>query len=567
MQKNPRTASKRHAQASPSEISKLRRELAAEKLAREAAERRCSELEEKVRLLTQKVDQLLKGKSQTEEFLQKKILKLEKDVAQRDAKVKKQAKTLAWFRKKVYGSTSEKAVKAGKSGAKQTPAKAKRARSRGQQPGSEGHGRTGRENIPVSERISLEIEGGCKCEHCGASYKTLPTTEESRLFEYAESLYQDVYDRRKYVSQCQCMGKRIITAPPPPKLYPRTSIGNSLWVRLIAQKFLQGIPTNRTLKELNLLGFSLAQGTVTGGFKLIADLLEPLYEQIANHCRAADLWNADETSWRMFCGSGAKWWLWVVASHDAVTYILDESRSGDVPEEFFAGCAGTLMTDRFAAYKGLDDEIRKAWCWVHVRRDFHKVLIGVPELSKWAIAWLKRITTLFVLNHERFKLWESGERRGASWDGAKSKIEKHLDRMQRCWQQELKTIGLTDEQRTILNSLRRHWEGLTLFLHDPRVPLHNNRAERLLRNAVILRKNSYGSGSPWSGELAARVFSIIQTWLINGLDPQRMLLDYFDECAKTPGRAPPDISQFLPWSMNSDRKLSAALPDGYSRPG
>ena len=39
-------------------------------------------------------------------------------------------------------------------------------------------------------------------------------------------------------------------------------------------------------------------------------------------------------------------------------------------------------------------------------------------------------------------------------------------------------------------------------------PLHNNRAERLLRQAVLLRKNSYGSGAQWSGELAAKLFSI-----------------------------------------------------------
>jgi transposase len=315
------------------------------------------------------------------------------------------------------------------------------------------------------------------------------------------------------------------------------------------------------------MGFSLSQGTVTGGFKVINGLVDALYVQIADHCRGGDLWNADETSWRVFSGSGAKWWLWMVASRDAVAYLLDETRSGDVPKKFFAGCAGTLMTDRLAAYKGLGDEILNAWCWVHVRRDFHKIMIGVPELKKWAMGWLKRIAMLFVLNHKRFELWKSQRRTGIDWDTANDKLEKHLAKMQQCWERELKTIGQEEERRTVLNSLRRHWDGLTLFMEDPRIPLHNNRAERLLRNVVILRKGSYGSGSKWSGDFAAKMFSIIQTWLINGLDPQRMLLDYFDECSKTPGRAPPNVSEFLPWSMSAERKLSAALPDGYSRPG
>jgi transposase len=565
MQARQRTPAVRHAKASPSEISRLRQELREEKLAREAAERRCADLEEKVRRLSEQVESLLKGQRQTEEYLQTRIRKLEKDVADRDRKLRKQTKQLAWFRKKVFGSTSEKAQTATEETKRE--GKKKKKKKRGQQKGSAGHGRTDRTGVPIAEVIPVEVLGGCKCEKCGTSYKMLDTAEESRLFEYAESLYQNVYERRKYVSQCQCEGKKLVTAPPPPKLYPRTSIGNSLWVRLIAQKFLQGVPTNRTLKDLSLLGFSLAEGTVTGGFKFIASLLEPLYLQIANHCRAADLWNADETSWRVFDGGGAKWWLWLVASHDAVAYILDETRSGDVPEEFFAGCSGTLMTDRFAAYKGLESDIQKAWCWVHVRRDFHKIAMGVPDLKGWATTWLKRIAKLFVLNHERFVLWEKRQRTGEEWEAATTKIRKHLARMQQYWQRELKTIGLKAEQRTVVKSLQRHWEGLTLFVEDPRIPLHNNRAERLLRNAVILRKNSYGSGSKWAGVLAAQVFSIIQTWLINGLDPQKMLLEYFDECSKTPGRAPPSLANFLPWSMSNERKLANALPAGYSRPG
>jgi transposase len=560
VQKRITTPSKRHGQASPSEVAQLREELRKERLAREAAERRCAELEAKVEELTRRVEQLLKGQNATQEMLQKKIRKLEKDVTERDKKIERQEKTLAWFRKKVYGSTTEK------KGA--GPAKRKKSKTginnRGQKPGADGHGRTDRSGVPIGDVIPLEKD--CKCEHCGKPYEKLDTTEESRLFEYVEVLYCDIYERSKYVSRCGCDGKRIITAEPPPKLYPRTNIGNSLWIKLIVQKFLQGVPTNRTLKELSLLGFSLAQGTVTGGFKMIDDLLEPLYEEIANHCRASDIWNADETMWRVFDGTRMKWWLWLVSSKDAVVYILDETRSGDVPSEFFEGCSGTLMTDRFSAYKGLDEAIQKAWCWVHVRRDFLKIAQGVPLLKAWADGWLKRIAKLFVLNHERFRLWETGQTKGQSWIEAEEKLKKHLKQMETTWQKQLKQAE-HDEQKTALNSLRRHWDGLTLFLNDPRIPLHNNRAERLLRNSVILRKNSYGSGAEWAGHFAAKIFSIFQTWLINGLDPQKMLQAYFDECSKTPGRAPPNIQTFLPWGMTEEQKLAHALPKGYSRPG
>ena len=250
-----------------------------------------------------------------------------------------------------------------------------------------------------------------------------------------------------------------------------------------------------------------------------------------------------------------------------MAYILDPSRSKKVPNEFFAGSNGTLMTDRLASYKSLHEAIRKVWCWVHQRRDFLNIYNGVKSLRRWAKRWLKRIGQLFALEHIRFKLWEQDKDNGPEWTEAQSNLNQHVESMRLCWEKELKASGLDAEQKKVLRSMKKHWEGLTFFLEDPRVPLHNNRAERLLRMAVILRKNSFGSGSAWAGELAAELFCLFQTWLINGLDPQALLLDYFDTCSKTPGRAPPIIDDFIPWKMSNERKLHFRLPDSYSRPG
>ena len=88
-----------------------------------------------------------------------------------------------------------------------------------------------------------------------------------------------------------------------------------------------------------------------------------------------------------------------------------------------------------------------------------------------------------------------------------------------------------------------------LFVSDVRIPMDNNRAERLLRGAVILRKNSYGSGSAWAGNFAAKVLTLFHTWLANGLDPQALFLDFLTECSMNPGNPPGDLSPFLPWKI------------------
>jgi transposase len=526
------------------------------------------EVRERVSELESENEKLQKNRWATEEHLRKQIRKLEKDVAERDAKIEKLNKELAWLRKKVFGDGTEK-QKPEATEATEEPSSASKAkkRNRGQQPGSEGHGPTDRSGLPVSEIIPLKLAGGCSCPDCGTPYLELATTADSLLTEIQLMLYNVMYLRFKYVSQCKCRGKKIVAGPAAPRLYPRTTLANSLWVHLIVQKFLQSIPTNRTLKELSMYGFSLSEGTVTGGFKVIDGLLERLQEEIVKHCQGADLWNADETRWRVFNADKKKWWMWLIASHDAVTYVLDPSRSSRVPAEFFAGSVGTLMTDRYSAYKALQESIQKAWCWVHVRRDILNLHLGVPSLKKWANGWLKEIALLFVLNHKRFQLFEQNKTLGVIWDQAQSAVEQQIVKLKWRWQTELRRQNLHAEQKKVLRSLKRHWDGLTLFVNDPRIPLHNNRAERLIRQSVLLRNSSFGSGSEWSGGLAAKLFGIFQTWLINGLDPQALLLDYFDECAKTPGRAPPDVSQFLPWKMSEERKSAFALPETYKRPG
>ena len=56
--------------------------------------------------------------------------------------------------------------------------------------------------------------------------------------------------------------------------------------------------------------------------------------------------------------------------------------------------------------------------------------------------------------------------------------------------------------RKVLESLTEHWDGLTLFVNDSRIPMDNNYGERLIRGPAVGRKNYYGSGAEWSGRLA-----------------------------------------------------------------
>ena len=83
----------------------------------------------------------------------------------------------------------------------------------------------------------------------------------------------------------------------------------------------------------------------------------------------------------------------------------------------------------------------------------------------------------------------------------------------------------------------KHWEGLTLFLEDPRVPLDNNAAERVLRGPVVGRKNFYGNRSKRGAKVAAILYSIIETAKLNGTPPDELMRTAAKTAIDRPGAA------------------------------
>jgi hypothetical protein len=98
------------------------------------------------------------------------------------------------------------------------------------------------------------------------------------------------------------------------------------------------------------------------------------------------------------------------------------------------------------------------------------------------------------------------------------------------------------------------------FLTHPEVAMDNNAAERANRNPVIGRKNYYGSGSVWSSALAVMMFSLLQTIELWKLNPHNWLQEYLTACANNGGKAPPDLTTFLPWRMSEDRRMQLDKP-------
>jgi transposase len=367
----------------------------------------------------------------------------------------------------------------------------------------------------------------------------------------------------------------VVTAPPPDKLIPKSSIGISLWVLILQRKFEFFQPLYRVIAELRSHDLHLPAGTITGGLKKLVPLFQPLYELLVEHNRNAEHWHCDETRWLMFIRRADKvgfaWSLWVFATKQSIVFVLDPTRSHVVPETHFGSdAAGIVSVDRYVAYKAMAQvkagKIILAFCWAHMRRDFLVVLTSWSELTDWAWSWVEEIGVLYQRNDLRLSLKENTPAYAEADRLLREKVE-HM--RQRC-DSELSQSTLRQPQRKTLTSLRKHWAGLTVFVEHPHVPMDNNEAERRERGPVVARKNFYGSGALWSGRLAAMLFSLFQTLQVWGMDTAKWLTAYLSACAKAGGKPPLDPQLFLPWNMTTQERdhlsVAKSKPPGANPP-
>ncbi|MEA1971574.1 MAG: IS66 family transposase [Thermodesulfobacteriota bacterium] len=489
--------------------------------------------------------------------------------------IKEQNGQIRDLRNRVFGKKSEK-KSSGKDKGKSKDSDSKRPR--GQQPGSKGHGLTQRPDLPVKEE-DAKFQKNPVCPYCNKPY--IPDdSKETEIIEVEVKAHIRKIKRQCMKKGCTCKGvPNIIVAPMPPKVLPKSQYGISIWEAIVLTKFHYCQPTNRLLNQYAELGSPISPGTIAGGLKRLKKLFQPVYEALYNHQMTEDKFHNDESSWKVFENVegkiGNRWWLWVSRSVSVVYFQIAPGRGADVPMEYFKNIKQQkiiVICDRYSAYKSLARQmpfITLAFCWAHVRRDFLDAARKYPELEEWAVCWVEMIGELYHINNQRCKKFD--QKLPIQWQPVsfKEQHEQLVEKMDVIAEKRDAFIAsnnpddsdlLSNVKYKILISLKNHWDGLSVFIKHPEVPMDNNNGENSIRNPVTGRKNFYGSGSLWSSQLAAIMFSIFKTMVLWKINCHHWLRSYMTACAQNHGKAPEDLSAFLPWEMDKDRRHQLSKP-------
>ena len=99
--------------------------------------------------------------------------------------------------------------------------------------------------------------------------------------------------------------------------------------------------------------------------------------------------------------------------------------------------------------------------------------------------------------------------------------------------------GTLEQTTTTLGKAIRYiannWDRLTLFATNPLIWLDNNATERGLRGPVVGRRNHFGSKSVRGTEVAAVLYTLVESAKVAKVDPIAYLVDAATRAKRTPG--------------------------------
>ena len=289
-------------------------------------------------------------------------------------------------------------------------------RQRGGQPGAPGHRRTQRPALAREEEILMPSVAALTCPDCGTPYAANGAHHDTEITEIKVKAYVRLVKRPRFRRVCQCPGvPSEMAAAPPPRLFPHTAYGVSVWHYLLYGMFVELRSLRSIARSLSDYGLPISAGTLGDSIGRLTRLFAPVSAAILVRQNEASVRHGDETSWRVQAwregGQSKRSWLWIGLSPDTVFAAYRRpSATWTRRLALFRHIAdgSILVCDRYATYDALarwqdarGKRLRLAFCWAHVRRDFLKPAAGDAAFEAWRQQWIKRFAELFHVNKER----------------------------------------------------------------------------------------------------------------------------------------------------------------------
>jgi len=387
---------------------------------------------------------------------------------------------------------------------------------------------TGRTPQPKLEQKTLDVPlEDSTCPDCEQPIVAFDSWDSSEAVTVTRAVYTVVSERRQK-GRCGCPDK-VHTAPSQVlKMRSGGRYSVELTAHVAVNKWCDHLPLERQARRMQRAGLDVTPQALSDQTMALAEELRTHRDQVLAELLASPVLGVDETSWKRQRKGGSEYRAIIgLSTPTAAGYIFSESKDTDRMERFLEGFTGTLVCDGLLVYGCLADRrsetgtpITLAHCWAHVFRKFRDASADFPI----AIEMMQLIGKLYDVDKRAGPFPGNDEVRRRRKKLRAKHSKKILAQIRRL---ALKLIDVPKDLtiRDAAAYLLKYWDGLKVFATDPDVPLDNNGCERDLRQAVQGRKNHYGSASERALETASVLYTLIQTCLKLGVDPEKYLVE------------------------------------------
>ncbi len=377
------------------------------------------------------------------------------------------------------------------------------------------------ENLPVRTHVYELSEADRACSCCGEARKEIGS-EESWQVEYYPGHFERLHHvRKKYAcASCESNGENpaIHAAPKPDAAIEKGLAGPGLLSYIVTSKFSDYLPLYRLEDIFTRQGFEISRATQSVWCGDVADLVEPLYQLMADRVRSSHVVATDDTIMPMLAKektANARMWVYVGDQdhpYNVFDFTMDRGRDG--PKSFLKNYKQVLLADGYAGYNGVvvGNAITRAGCWAHMKRKLVEAEKAAPEIAKAAV---ERVRALYAV--ERMAKELSAENRLELRQQQSAPILAELHERLVEWKLQLLPKHPMTEA---INYALGQWQELSVFAADAAVPIDNNVSEREMKRVVLNRKNSLFVGNPRGGRTAATLSSLTSTCRRHDVDPQ-----------------------------------------------
>jgi len=446
-----------------------------------------------------------------------------------------------------------------------------------------GHGRNGAQDYVGAEKIRVAHESlkpGDPCPKCkkGTVYESVEPGHLVRIRGQAP-LGATVYEIQKL--RCHLCGE-IFTAQTPPGVGTQKYDAESASMVALL-KYGTGLPFNRLERLEGSLGVPLPAATQWEMVENSGHQLGPALDELIRHAAQGDIFHNDDTGAKVLALTGRR-------RDPSGTDVPDRTERTGV---FTSGIVAILPRYRIALFftghrhagenlaavlkqraselgrplqmcdalsrnlPDLPEELQTlvAHCLAHARRQFVDVAMNFPDECLHVLLILKEVYTNDALAKDQGlspeqRLHFHQKNSGPQMDALKAWLTAQLEE---------RRVEPNSGLGEAITYLLKYWDQLTLFLHQPGVPLDNNVCEQALKKAILHRKNAYFYKTENGARVGDLFMSLIHTCELNGVNP----FDYLTQLQKHADELCAHPADWMPWNYR-DTILKHTAPSRQS---